>query len=83
MNDFTVKLDMSAEHMRKIFGMHDAYVKKMERDFGVAIVDRNGQLAITGAEEMVRRAEESSGSLRSSPGEETKSRSRTWITQLH
>ena len=57
MNDFTVKLDMSAEHMRKIFGMHDAYVKKMERDFGVAIVDRNGQLAITGAEEMVRRAE--------------------------
>lgn len=57
MNDFTVKLDMPAEHMRKIFGMHDAYVKKMERDFGVAIVDRNGQLTITGTEEMARRAE--------------------------
>ena len=36
--------------------MQDAYVKKMERDFGVAIVDRNGQLTITGKEEMVKRA---------------------------
>ena len=40
MNDFTVKLDLPAEHMREIFGMKDAYVKKLERDFDVAIVDR-------------------------------------------
>ena len=57
MNDFTLKLDMPTEHMQKIFGMQDAYVKKLERDFGVAIVDRNGQLTITGPEEMARRAE--------------------------
>ena len=57
MSDFTIKLDMPTEHMQKIFGMQDAYVKKMERDFGVAIVDRNGQLTITGKEEMVKRAQ--------------------------
>ena len=55
MNDFTLKLDMPTEHMQKIFGMQDAYVKKLERDFGVAIVDRNGQLTITGPEEMARK----------------------------
>ncbi len=48
MNEFSIRMDMPIEHMQKIFGMQDAYVKKMERDFGVAIVDRNGQLTITG-----------------------------------
>ncbi len=57
MDEFSVKMDMPTEHMQKIFGMHDAYLKKVERDFGVAIVDRNGQLTITGKEEMVKRAE--------------------------
>ncbi len=47
---------MPTEHMQKIFGMQDAYVKKMERDFGVAIVNRNGELTISGKEDMVRRA---------------------------
>lgn len=57
MNEFTVKLDMPAEHMQKIFGMKDSYVKKLERDFGVCIVDRNGGVTITGREEMVKKAE--------------------------
>lgn len=57
MSDFSVRLDMTAEHMQKIFGMQDAYVKKLERDFGVAIVDRNGSVVITGNEERVKRAE--------------------------
>ncbi|HBA47543.1 MAG TPA: phosphate starvation-inducible protein PhoH [Lachnospiraceae bacterium] len=57
MSDFTIKLDMPTEHMQKIFGMHDAYVKKLERDFGVAVIDRNGSITITGREEMVRKAE--------------------------
>jgi len=48
---------MPAEHMQKIFGMHDAYVKKLERDFGVAVIDRNGSITITGSEEMARKAE--------------------------
>ena len=57
MNEFSIRMDMPIEHMQKIFGMQDAYVKKMERDFGVAIVDRNGQLTITGKEDMVKRAQ--------------------------
>ncbi|MCI9337773.1 MAG: PhoH family protein [Lachnospiraceae bacterium] len=57
MDEFSIRMDMPTEHMRNIFGMQDAYVKKMERDFGVAIVDRNGQLTITGKEEMVKRAQ--------------------------
>lgn len=56
MNEFSIKLDMSSENMQKIFGMQDAYVKKLERDFDVAIVDRNGSIMITGREEMVKKA---------------------------
>lgn len=56
MNEFSIKLDMSSENMQKIFGMQDAYVKKLERDFNVAIVDRNGSIMITGREEMVKKA---------------------------
>ena len=42
--------------MQKIFGMQDAYVKKLERDFGVAIVDRNGGVTVTGSETAVKKA---------------------------
>ena len=56
MSECSVRLDIGAEHMRKIFGMQDAYVKKLERDFGVAIVDRNGGVTITGEEDMVKKA---------------------------
>ena len=55
-NEFSLKIDMPSEHMQKIFGMQDAYVKKMERDFGVTIVDRNGGVTITGREDMVKKA---------------------------
>ena len=42
--------------MRKIFGMQDAYVKKLERDFGVSVIDRNGGVIITGREDMAEKA---------------------------
>lgn len=56
MSESSVRLDLPAEHMQKIFGMQDAYVKKLERDFGVAVIDRNGGVTITGEEDMVRKA---------------------------
>lgn len=56
MSDFSIRLDMPAEHMQKIFGMQDVYVKKLERDFGVTIVDRNGGVTVSGREDMVRKA---------------------------
>ena len=56
MSEISIKIDMPAEHMQKIFGMQDAYIKKMESDFGVMIVDRNGNVVITGEEENVKKA---------------------------
>ena len=57
MNDFSVRLDMPAGHIQEIFGARDVYIKKLERDFGVVIVDRNGGITITGREDMVKKAE--------------------------
>ncbi len=56
MSDFSMKMDMPIEHMQKIFGMQDAYLKKLEADFRVSVVDRNGMVVITGEEENVRKA---------------------------
>ncbi len=57
MSEITRRMDMPAEHMRKIFGMQDAYLKKLEKDFHVVIVDRNGSVSITGETENVDRAQ--------------------------
>ena len=56
MNEYTLKMNMSVENMQKIFGMQDVNIKKLERDFGVTIVDRNGEVVISGTETMVRKA---------------------------
>lgn len=56
MSEFSMKLDMPTEHMQKIFGMQDAYLKKLEHDFQVTVVDRNGSVVIIGEEENVKRA---------------------------
>ena len=56
MNEISMKLDMPVEHMQKIFGMQDAYLKKLEHDFKVTVVDRNGQVVITGEAQNVGRA---------------------------
>ncbi len=55
MSEVTEKMEMPSEHMQKIFGMQDAYLKKLERDFQVRVVDRNGSVSINGEEENVRR----------------------------
>ena len=51
-----IRLEMDTEQMQKIFGMQDAYIKKLEQDFQVTIVDRNGSVMITGDEENVSKA---------------------------
>lgn len=52
----TISFEMDTEQMRKIFGMQDAYIKKLEQDFQVTIVDRNGSVVITGEEENASKA---------------------------
>lgn len=56
MSDFSMMLDMPTEHMQKIFGARDVYVKKLEKVFQVTIVDRNGEIKITGEEKWVKKA---------------------------
>lgn len=56
MSEIMIKMDMPTEHMQKIFGMQDAYLKKLESDFQVTIVDRNGKVVITGEESNARKA---------------------------
>ena len=41
-------VEVPAEHMRNIFGMYDSHIKKIENDFEVSIVDRDGGLKIIG-----------------------------------
>lgn len=54
--DFCRKIQLSAEHMQKVFGAQDAYVKKLEEDYQVTIVDRNGSVTVTGEEAQVEKA---------------------------
>ncbi len=57
MNNFEEIVEMSIAHMQNIFGGNDAYIKKIENDFEVAIIDRDGGIKIQGdREENVRKA---------------------------
>ena len=49
-------MDFTVEQMRSIFGQHDQYVKKIERDLQVDIVDRNGAIRISGEQAHVEKA---------------------------
>ena len=82
MSEITRRMDMPAEHMRKIFGMQDAYLKKLEKDFHVVIVDRNGSVSITGEAENVDRVQGVLRQLTILSEREMKSRNRTWIMPL-
>lgn len=44
------------EHMQNLFGKCDAYIKKIEKDFRVMIVDRDGAVKISGRQENVEKA---------------------------
>lgn len=56
MSDFTVKMNVPVEHMQNVFGKCDSYVKKIERDLHVTIVNRDEGVRISGEEENVNRA---------------------------
>lgn len=43
-----LKLTISAEDQRNIFGGNDSYIRKIEDSFHVEIIDRNGELHIIG-----------------------------------
>ena len=52
------KLQLTAEDQRNIFGDNDSYIKKIEKELSVEIIDRNGELRIIGDREGAGRASE-------------------------
>ncbi len=56
MSVVSLQMEMSVEHMQKIFGAGDSYVKKIEKDLQVTVVDRNGKVIITGEESHANQA---------------------------
>ena len=46
-----LRLSLSAEDERGIFGENDSYIRKIEDSFHVEIIDRNGELHIIGDKE--------------------------------
>lgn len=55
MEDISKEIQMSAEHIQNVFGQFDGHVKKLERQFKVDIVDRNGKIMVSGNEKAVKR----------------------------
>ena len=56
MMEFECKLDVPVEDMRNIFGSQDHHIRKLEDDFQLKIVDRNGAIRIIGDKEQVIKA---------------------------
>lgn len=48
MEEFEYRINVPMEHMQNIFGQQDNYIRKIEEDFQVTIVDRDGGIKITG-----------------------------------
>lgn len=44
------EVQVSAGHIQNLFGQFDRNVKKLERQFDVSIIDRNGKIIISGAD---------------------------------
>lgn len=56
MDEFTTRMDVPMEHMRNLFGEYDTYIKKLEKDFHVMIINRDGVVKISGRREDVEKA---------------------------
>ena len=51
-----LRLSLTAEDERSIFGDNDNYIRKIEDSLSVEIIDRNGELHIIGDREGVNNA---------------------------
>lgn len=48
-------IQIPAEQIQNVFGQYDTNIKKLEKQFSVSIVDRDGSIRVSGKEEAVRR----------------------------
>lgn len=56
MKEIVKEVQIQAAHMQNVFGQFDGNIKKLERQFRVSIVDRNGRVAVSGENTQVNRA---------------------------
>jgi len=56
MEEYSESIVLTTENMQKIFGSNDSYIRKLEDDYSVYVIDRNGKLSIKGSESNVHRA---------------------------
>ena len=56
MDEFTTRMDVPMEHMQNLFGEYDTYIRKLENDFHVMIINRDGAVKISGRKEDVEKA---------------------------
>ncbi len=55
-NTIQLSMEMSTEHMQNIFGERDSYIRKIENDLDVTIINRDGAVKITGEEYNAKKA---------------------------
>lgn len=51
------RMQMPSEHIQNVFGHFDEHIRKLERQFRVSIVDRDGEIRISGNDKEVEKAE--------------------------
>ena len=56
MEELSEAVKVPAKDQQNVFGQFDSHMKKLERQFGVAIVDRNGEMTISGSSSGVKKA---------------------------
>lgn len=55
MSDYTMLLDIDHVSMQKLFGTNDAYIRKVEDEFDVSVINRDGMVKITGEKTNVKK----------------------------
>ncbi len=55
MSDYTMLMDMDTYSMQKLFGANDAYIRKVENEFQVSVINRDGMVKITGEKAHVKK----------------------------
>ncbi len=56
MEEYTVSMDVPVAHMQNLFGECDSYIRKIEDQLHVMIVDRDGAVRISGEQKAVQHA---------------------------
>jgi phosphate starvation-inducible PhoH-like protein len=56
MNEVSQQIQLDNDSLRQIFGTNDSFIKKLEKDFKVDVIDRNGAVTVRGEGKNVKGA---------------------------